>query len=518
MMIPADLVLLDGNIISMNPKMPSAQAIAVSGDRISCVGSNQEVKQYIGEKTRVICLEGKTVLPGFIDTHVHVVDYGKLLTWLDLYGVSSIKEIQTRLAEHIKRVGKDKWVLGRALNSEVLLEKRLPLCHELDVVSSDAPVVFYCQTGQVCVVNSKVLEVAKISQRVDSGIERDLMGEPTGVLRDQATNFVWNIIPEPDEQELYNATKLALSNFVQLGITCVHWIVLSEVELSIIQKLIETSSLPLRVYLIVPAGLVDLALQKLKRFENDFFKLGGGIVFVDGYLASRTAALFEPYTDCPSNQGGLLCSQNELFVFADKIQTAGLQLIVHAVGDRAIQEAVNIIQHVGRNSNVPCPRLEQAAVLNQQLMRCIKELDISVSVQPCVVDSEFSVWSAEKCLGEKRVCYLFPVKDLLNCGVLVSAGSDCPMEPLNPLLGLEAAVRRVGVQNLSVFEALQMYTIFAARAASLDFVDKGSIEQGKLADLIVLSNNPLSLPSDKLAISVSVCFTVIGGVVCCSKN
>jgi predicted amidohydrolase YtcJ len=517
MTIPADLVLFNGDILTMNPKMPSAQAIAVKGNKISYVGNNQEVIPYIGEKTQVIYLEGKTVLPGFIDTHAHVVDYGRVLTWIDLQKTSSIKEIQTLLSEHIKRVGGGKWVLGRGLNPEVLLEKRLPLCHELDVVASDIPVVFYCQSGQMCVVNSKVFDVAKISHRTDSGIERNLMGEPTGVLRDQATNFVWNIIPEPTLQELYQVTVLALSNFVQSGITCVHWIVLSEVELSIIQKLVETDFLPLRVYLIVPASLIDLALQKLKRFENAFFKLGGGIIFVDGYLASRTAALFEPYSDNPSEQGKLLCSQTELIRLADKIQNSGLQLVLHAVGDQAIQEAVNVIQRVSRNSTVPCPRIEQAAVLNQQLVHCIKELGLSVSVQPYVVASEFSVWSAKERLGEKRVRWLFPIKDLLNSGISVSAGSDCPMEPLNPLLGVEAAVKRVGIQNMSIFEALQMYTVSAAQASSLDFVDKGTIEQGKLADLVVLSNNPISVSVDELA-SVSVCFTVIGGVVCCSKN
>jgi predicted amidohydrolase YtcJ len=269
--------------------------------------------------------------------------------------------------------------------------------------------------------------------------------------------------------------------------------------------------------LIVPANLVDLALQKLKQLENEFFKLGGGIIFADGYLASRSAALFEPYSDIPLDQGKLLCSQNELWELADKIQNAGLQVIVHAVGDCAIQETVNIIQRINRSSAVPRLRIEQAAVLNQQLIRCIKELDLSVSIQPCVVASEFSVWSVEKRLGEKRVRWLFPVKDLLDCGVLVSAGSDCPMEPLNPLCGVEVAVKRVGIQSVSVFEALQMYTVFAARVSSLEIVDKGVIEQGKFADLVVLSNNPASVAVNDLS-SISVCFTVLDGVVYCSKK
>jgi predicted amidohydrolase YtcJ len=389
----ADLILLNGNIITMNPKMPSAQAIAIKGDRIFCVGSNQEVKQYINEKTRVIYLEGKTVMPGFIDTHIHVVDYGRMLTWLDFQEVSSIKEIQTLLTERIKGVTSGNWILGRALEPEYLLEKRLPTYQELDAVSPDTPIVIYCQSGQACVINSEALKAAKISQQNNVGIEKDAFGKPTGVLRDQATDLVWKVIPEPTQQELYKATELALEKIVQAGITSIHWIVLSEIELSIIQKLVETNFLPVRVYLIVPTNLLDLALQKLKPLENDHFKLGGAIIFADGYLASRTAALFEPYIDDPTVQGKLLCQQNETAVLADKIQNAGLQLVIHAVGDKAIQEALNIIQQASKNSAVPRPRIEQAAVLNQQLLQRIKELDVSVSVQPCVIASEFAVWS-----------------------------------------------------------------------------------------------------------------------------
>jgi len=512
----ADLVLLDGNIITMNPEMPLAQAVAVKNSRFSYVGDNQEARRYIGEKTQVLYLDGKTVLPGFIDTHAHVVDYGRLLTWLNLEGVSSIKEIQMKLAERVKQVGVGKWVLGRGLGSGGFLEGRMLSCRDLDVVSSDNPVVFYCQSGQVCVVNSKVLELANIHRQNDSGIERGLGGEPTGVICDQATNFVWSIIPAPTVQELYDATVLALEQFVQVGVTSIHWIVLSEIEISIIQKLVENNSISLRVYLIVPQQLLDLALQNLKRFESDYFKLGGAVIFADGYLASRTAALFEPYSDSLNVQGSLFCQQNEMVVLAEKIQNAGLQLIIHAVGDRAIQEVVNTMQLVSRNPAVPCPRIEQAAVLNPRLLRYIKAGGFSVSVQPCVVASEFSVWSAGERLGEKRVRWLFPVKELLDCGVLVSAGSDCPMEPLNPLVGVQTAVKREGLQKVSVFEALQMYTVFAAQT-TLEFVDKGSIERGKLADLVVLSNNPISEAVDDIA-CVSMCFTILGGVVCCSKK
>ncbi len=515
-MTPADLVLLEGNIITMNPNMPTAQAIAVKGNRISHVGTNQEVNQYIGEKTQIIHLNGKTVLPGFIDTHIHVADYGRLLTWLDLEKAASIKEIQTQLGERTAQIAKGRWVLGKALNPDGLLEKRLPTRADLDIVAPDNPVVFYCLSGQVCVANSKALEIAKVNQQTVPTIERTPDGEPTGILRGYATNLIWNFIPEPTEQELYDATKLALGKIVEAGITSIHWIVLSEAELPIIQKLIETNSLPLRVYLIVPAKMLDLALKNLKQLENDRFKLGGSIIFSDGYLASRTAALLEPYSDSPSEQGKMLCQQNEMLTLATKIQNAGLQLIIHAVGDKAVQEALAVIEQTRQNSSVVRPRIEQAAVLNQALVRRIKNLGASISIQPCVVTSEFSVWSAADHLGEKRVRWLFPVKKLLSCGVWVLSGSDCPMEPLNPLIGVEAAVKRGDMQKVSVFEALEMYAIFAAKS-SLEEANKGSIEQGKLADFTVLSNDPCSVALDEIS-KISVCFTIFDGTVSCSKS
>jgi predicted amidohydrolase YtcJ len=201
---------------------------------------------------------------------------------------------------------------------------------------------------------------------------------------------------------------------------------------------------------------------------------------------------------------------------AGKIQAAGLQLIIHAVGDKAVKNALEVIQEVSRNPAVVDPRLEQASVLNPQLIRQIAELGVSVSVQPCVVSSEFSVWSAESHLGKKRVQWLFPVKDLLREGVLVAGGSDCPMEPLFPLLGVEAAVNRADEQKVVVFEALKMYTVYGANM-SADSEEKGCIEQGKLADLTILSNDPLTVASADLG-KISVFSTIINGVVVCSKN
>jgi predicted amidohydrolase YtcJ len=235
-------------------------------------------------------------------------------------------------------------------------------------------------------------------------------------------------------------------------------------------------------------------------------------------LASRTAALIEPYSDASFEQGKLLCSKQEMLTLADKIHAAGLQLIIHAVGDKAVDQALTVIKEISKPSALPPPRLEQAAVLNQQLVQRIKTQKIIVSIQPCVVASEFLVWSAANRLGEKRAKWLFPVKTLLDMGVLVTAGSDCPMEPLNPLLGITAAVKREAFreQQVDIMDTLRMYTVNAAYASSEETI-KGSVEVGKLADFAVLSNDPKSVSTMKIS-EISVCMTVLDGKVFCSKS
>ncbi len=513
--VSADLVLLEGEVLTMNPDQPKAQAVAVRGNKIIQVGTNESISKLIGKNTNVIRLEGKTVLPGFIDTHIHVTDYGRLLTWLNLENATSIQEIQALLSQRVTQTALGKWILGRGWDQNRLAEKRQPIRFDLDKVSPKNPVVLYHQSGQMCAVNSKALEMAKISAQTNVGIEKNSQtGEPTGILRDDATNLAWNQIPQQTQQELYDATKMALQKIVEAGVTSIHWIVLSEAELPIIKKLATLDALPLRVYVIMPANLLDTALSTFKGLKNEFLKLGGAVIFADGYLASRTAALTQPYSDEPTEQGKLLCSKQEMQTLAEKIRSAGLQLIIHAVGDKAVDEALSVIETASLDFGRP--RLEQAAVLNQNLVQRIKSGGVIVSVQPCVVASEFSVWSAAERLGPERVKWLFPTSTLLRNGVVVAAGSDSPMEPLNPMLGVEAAVKRESPQKVSVTDALRMYTINAAYASAEETV-KGSIEEGKLADFAVLSNNPESVSAEKLA-EISVCMTVLGGKIVCSKN
>jgi predicted amidohydrolase YtcJ len=522
--LSADLVLINGKVLTMNTAQPVVEAVALRKGKIIKVGTNEQINRLIGASTKVIRLNGKTVVPGFIDTHIHVTDFSRLLAWLDLTDVKSIEELRGVVKKRAEKTPKGRWILGRGWNESRFREKRFPDRSDLDSVSPDNPVILYHEIAQACLVNSKALELADVTAQTPNPeggtIDRNAeTGEPTGVLRDSATNLAWQKVPEPDEEELLEATALACQKIAEAGVTSVHWMVLSAVEISIAQKLHEQKRLPVRVNLIIPANLLD-AIKGFKSNDSSALRVGGAVIAADGYLAARTAALFEPYGDDPSSKGTLLCTQKEMNATAAKILKAGLQLVIHAMGDKAVDEALTTIEKMSsETSNKKARiRLEQVAVLNENLIKRMRNQNVIVSVQPLVISSEFSVWHAVEHLGAERAKWLFPLKTLLKKGIRVVGGSDCPMEPLSPLLGIKAAMTRESApkERITLDEALRMYTIYAAFSSGEENI-KGSIEEGKLADLVVLSIDPMIVPLDKIR-EVNAELTVVNGRIAYSKS
>jgi predicted amidohydrolase YtcJ len=518
----ADLVLMDGNIITMNSSQPSAEAVAVTKDRIVKVGTNEEINSWIGKDTKIINLQGRTVVPGLIDSHIHVGDFGKFLMWIDLKDVNSIEEMQRRIRERAQKIPEGRWVIGSGWDQARFVEKRYPNFRDLNEASPDNPVILYHQCGRVCVVNSKALELAGVKKETmspsDGEIEKDVeTGEPTGILRENATDLVWKTIPEPSEEEIMEGASLACEKIVEAGVTSIHWIVTSSTEISIIQKLRAENRLPLRVYIIAPANILDQTNGSASGDNKDRYL--GVKVFVDGSLAARTAALREPYSDDPESKGQLLYSQKELDALVVKAHKASFRLVMHAMGDQAIDMTLTAIE----KALMEAPRkdhryrLEHASVLNRELIQRIKKLGILVSIQPKCVISEFSVWSAVDHLGYERARWLYPLKTLINEGIRVTGGSDCPMEPLSPLQGIQAAVERqfFPEERITVDEALRMYTVNAAYASFEENI-KGSIEEGKLADLTVFSGDPTAVPPSKIG-DIKVKMTIVGGKVVYQK-
>lgn len=522
--LKADLVLFNGHVSTMNPSKPCTEAVAIKNGKIVKVGGKEEISPFIGEKTLIIDLNGKSVIPGLIDTHMHVADFGKILNWVNLNGAKSIREMQKRIKLHSARTPKGKWIIGYGWDEANFKEKRLPNLKDLDEAIPENPAVLYRRQGRVCVVNTKALELAGITGKTippqGGEIEKDPQtGEPTGILRENATDMVWKMIPEPTEEEIIENVKLACQRILEAGITSIHWIVLSPSEIAIIRKLCTKNELPVRVHLIIPLTLLK-NIENLKTQLKGKVKLQGVIIFADGSLASRTAALSKPYEDCPTTKGTLSYTQKELMELVAEVRKNNLQPVIHAMGDQAIKMALNAIEEALGEADRRSlrPRIEQAAVLNKDLIRRMKDLEVTVSVQPYLIFSEFSVWSAMDGLGSERARWLYPLKTLMAEGVIICGGSDCPMEPLNLFLHIKEAVARqfFPEEQITVNEALRMYTVNAAYASFEEDI-KGSIEEDKLADLTVLSQNLLKIPSKEID-RIKVEMTIVGGKVAYSSS
>ncbi len=509
----ADLVFVDAKVWTMNPSKPHAEAVAVRGNRILKVGTNQQIKGLIGKKTKILNLKGKTVVPGLIDTHIHVADFGRCLMWLDLSSAQSIKDLQNLLKEKTKQTQTGKWIVGRGWNENHFKEKRLLTHKDLDEAAPGNPVILYHEAAMICAANSKALALAGITSKTvtSSGgsIDKTAAGELTGIFRGSATNLVWQAVAEPTAEELVDATSLACQQIVQAGITSIDWIILSENELSLIQTLQAKGKLPVRVNVIVPHEFLKCA-SGFASTDPLKLRLGGAIIFTDGYLDSKTAALMQPYSDDPDNSGKMMCTPQELAAWVAQVLALGLQPVIHAMGDRAVDTALSVIEQTPKKVRF---RIEQAAVLNQQLVKRLSAQDVVVSVQPKMVPTEFEVWSATEHLGTERARWLHPLKTLLKAGVKVAGGSDCPMEPLNPLLGIQGAVTRESYpeQRLTVEEALRAYTLDAAYCSGEENL-KGSIEEGKLADLAVLASDPTAVEEGKIK-DIAVTIVIVDGKV-----
>jgi predicted amidohydrolase YtcJ len=518
----ADTVLIEGNLITMDPSQPNADAIAIKNDKIVKIGTNEEIKSLIGENTKVIKLQGRTVIPGLIDSHIHVADFGKVLTWLNLHDVNSIEEMKKRIKKRANRIPKGRWIIGNGWNQTSFIEKRYPNIQDMNEAAPENPIIMYHQYGRVCIVNSKALEAAKITKETLNPpggiIETDpKTGKLTGILRETATDLVWKKVPEPNEEQIIKSAILAFKKIVEVGVTSIHWIVKSVNEILIIQKLRSENKLPIRIRIIAPMNILNhlYNLSSFKNIEDNW----GVKIFVDGSLAARTAALHEPYSDNPKTTGNLSYSQKELNILVAKAHKANLSLVMHAMGDKAIDMSLTAIEKALINTPKENHRhrIEHASVLNKDLIQRIKSLKIVVSIQPKCVISEFLVWSAIERLGPKRARWLYPVKTLINEGIRVIGGSDCPMEPLSPLLAIQEAVTRkyFTEEQIEINDALQMYTINAAYASFEENI-KGSLDKGKLADLTILSGDPRNIPSNKIG-DIKVHMTIVGGKIVYQK-
>ncbi|MFQ6126549.1 MAG: amidohydrolase [Candidatus Heimdallarchaeota archaeon] len=531
----SNLCLVNGNIITMDPTNPKAEAVLIRGGTILRVGFSEEIKAQCDETTKVIDLAGKTVLPGLHDTHIHLLSRGILLQEIELREARSIEEIKEKVREEAGKKAPGAWITGRGWNDNIFVtEKRFPTRFDLDQATPDHPVALRRVCGHIVVANSMALEIANITAGTQSPpggqIDKDPeTNEPTGILREDARNMVQNLISYSDK-EYYSALKAACELALSKGITTIHCLPTNSraksPELKIFQKLYKRGDLPLRVYLMIPEpslpNLLELGIST--GFGNSYLKIGGIKVLLDGSFGGHTAAMMEPYNDQPDNKGILIYSEEQLHTVVKKAHNAGFQLGIHTIGDRAARIAIDAIEAALEENprEDSRHRLEHASTLSPGLIQRMKKLGMVAAAQPPFIKSDGD-WVPDR-LGDKRSRYVYPFKTMITAGIKVAAGSDCPVELMDPFQGIQDAVTRVTVngtvfvpeERVSVEQALRMYTLDAAYGAFEEHI-KGSIEPGKFADMIIVSDNPFDVPTDKIS-EIEVAQTIVGGKIVYTKK
>ncbi len=500
-----DLILHNANVITMNPDQPRADAVAIRGGRIIAVGSWEDVALQ-AENMRTLDLEGKTVLPGFIDSHVHFTLTGLKEVALDFSSAETVDDVQAILAQAAARASSGQLIFGMNFRSSHVSE--LPTSTDLDDFVPDHPVFILGDTAHYSLANTRCLQELNLPKETP-GLEA------TGILRDRANSIALQemytrfILEHGIEKLQRSAAQLAVS----VGLTTVHALEGSDQpDDTTVQTLLSIAP-ELQVRLVVWYQTRDVTAVK---------RLGlpriGGCILLDGDLGPHTAALSEPYADQPGNRGTLYLTQDEVNTFVEEAHNAGLQIALHGVGDRAAEQALNAYERAltlwPRKDHRH--RIEHFEIYNEKLTKRARRLGAYLAIQPPFNGYYGGHTSSTKILGKKRTLRLDPVASLIKDGVHVGGGSDSTVTPLNPLYGVQCAVNHSNpTERLDVERALQLYTLDNA-AIAFEERDKGSIEVGKLGDLVVLDDDPHAVAPDAIA-DISVEMTIVGGEIVYSR-
>jgi len=523
--------LINGNVLTIDDDNHRAEAVLAVGDRIACVGSNKEIEGLIDEETEVIDLGGMTLVPGFIDCHAHPIMYGLALMSVNCSSppMRSIRDIVDAFNEEAYEKGPGTWLIGLGYDDFKLEEGQHPTRWDLDPVTPENPVIVTRLCGHIIVANSFALEKAGITKDTkdpEGGrIDRDPeTGEPNGVIRGGAMTLVWKAMPSTPPEALRKAVNLMADQFLARGVTSVSDAGVDDPQnIRVYQEAIWEDGMPLRVNLMMSTR-VQSELDKLglrTGFGDERLRIGAIKIVFDGSSSGRTAALTEPYEDVPESTGILYMSHEELYERVQAAHTAGFQVGVHAIGDRAITGVLNAYEKVLSESPKEDHRfrIEHCGLNDPSILAKIKEMGVIPVPQPIFLYGEGESYRVG--WGEERVKWAYPMRSWLDAGITPAMSSDCPAtsgeELISPLLGVYVAVTRktdagkeLGPeQRISAEEALRAYTLNGAYATFEDGI-KGSIERGKLADFTVLSEDPTAVPPEKIK-EISVEMTIIGG-------
>ncbi len=525
---PADLVITDAKVWTVEKAQQRAEAIAIVGERIAAVGSNTEISKWVGPKTKVLDANGMTVLPGMIDSHVHLAWGGFDVTQVQLKTAKTREEFVRRIAEFVKTRPKGEWILGGTWDHENWPGAMLPERSWIDAVTPEHPVWLQRYDGHMGLANSLALKLAGVTRDTPTPaggeIVKDARGEPTGALKDAATSLVERVIPAPTEAQLTEALLAAMREAAKYGVTGMHAMVSAE-DLRALNQLRLAGKLTSRIYAITPIEQwqAPAGAGITAGFGDDWLRTGAVKGFADGSLGSTTALFYEPYEDAPQTRGlpaGMMFPEGNMLKMALGADKAGLQLRIHAIGDAAIQGILDIYKEV-RRQNGEKPRrwtIEHAQHMAPKSFSDFAELGVVASMQPYHVIDD-GRWALKR-IGVERGKGTYAFRTFLDKGVRLAFGSDWTVAPVDPIWGIYAAVTRRTMdhknpggwypeQKITLAETIEAYTMGSAYAEGAE-TKKGSIRAGKLADVVMLDADLFATAPEKIK-DVRVVATVVGG-------
>ena len=518
------LAIINGIIWTADSTNPSAQAIAISGDRIIAVGSSAEIRRLVSPQTRVIDAHGEMVLPGFIDSHIHFLAGGLNLASVQLRDARTPAEFVARIKAFAATVPPGTWITGGDWDHQNW-GGELPQRSWIDSVTPKNPVWINRLDGHMALANTAALRAANVPMSggdVTGGtITRDGSGQPTGIFKDNAQELVDKAVPDPAPAMLDRALEAAMTYANERGVTSVDhmgtW-----ADLAVFERAQQARTLRTRIYASVPLSTWSRLRDTVaaRGHGDSWLRIGGLKGFVDGSLGSHTAAMMQPFTDAPGDTGLLVNTPEDLYAWTSNADKSGLHVIVHAIGDRAIDLQLNIFERVSRENGARDRRfrIEHAQHIAPADVSRFGQLGVIASMQPyhAIDDGRW----AEKVIGHERAKTTYAFRSLRETGARLAFGSDWPVAPATPLEGIYAAVTRrtlddknpsgwIPEQKISVEDALRAYTLDAAYA-TFEEKDKGSIAANKLADIVIVDRDLTRIPAETIR-DARIDYTIVGG-------
>ena len=529
---PADLILLNGNIYTVNERQPHAQAVAAKKGRILFVGSNDEAKKFSASSTRIVDLAGKTVVPGLTDSHCHIFGIGEREMRLNLEGTNTREDFLAKIKERVAHTERGKWIVGRGWIETFWKPPQFPTREELDKIVPDNPIYLTRADGHASIVNTAALKLANIDKNTPDPFGGQILktkGELNGMLLDHAQELVAQKIPKPTEAEREQAFLTGVEREIKLGWCQIQNAGATTEDIETMERVFEKAKVKLRIYTAVygPGGASDTILLEgpiIEALDHHWTERTIKVIF-DGALGSRGAALLKPYNDAPETSGYLTAQPDDLRPMFQTALRRGIQVETHAIGDRAnrlildlYEEAFKAVPPEQRKIREPRWRVEHAQIVDPADIPRFAKLGVIASMQPSHAISD--LFFAPARLGLDRLAGAYAWKSLLDSGAIICGGSDAPVERGEPMIEFYAAVARKSLkgesgegwhpeQAVSREQALKMFTVWPAYAA-FEEKDKGSIEPGKLADFTMLSQDIMKIPESEI-LKTRCEMTIIGG-------